>query len=193
MVHKFKHIFPKTIQEWRDWLEENHDQNESIWLILPKKESGLDGLTLEEAVDNALCFGWIDSLPNKVDDKKYKLRMSPRGPKSNWSRVNKQKIARLEKAGLIAEPGYEMVRIAKENGTWNALDDVENLIVPSDLQEELSKYRNAAANFEAFPRSVKRGILEWIFNAKRDTTRQKRIQETAKLAEKNIRANQYRN
>jgi len=101
-------------------------------------------------------------------------------------------VERLLKAGLMATPGLEMVKIAKESRTWTALDDVENLVIPRDLQEAFEKYPPAADNFEQFPRSVKRGILEWIFNAKRPATRSKRLEETASLAQKNIRANQYR-
>lgn len=176
-------LYPKTVIEWRNWLINHYSTTTSIWVIFPKKSSGLQGITPNETIDEALCFGWIDSVPNKVDDSKFKVLFSPRNPKSNWSRINKTRIARLEKEGRIAEPGYNMIRIPKETGTWNALDDVENLVIPDDLQARLTAYKNALANFEAFPRSAKRGILEWIFNAKRE--------ETARLAEDNIRANQY--
>lgn len=185
-------LYPKTIIEWRNWLIDHYSATKSIWVIFPKKASGLRGITPDEAIDEALCFGWIDSVPNKVDDSRFKVLFSPRNPKSNWSRVNKTRIARLEKEGRIAKPGYDMIRIAKEAGTWTALDDVENLVIPDDLETELKTCKDAFSNFEAFPRSAKRGILEWIFNAKREETRKKRIKETARLAEDNIRANQYR-
>tara|TARA_R110002124_G_scaffold47149_1_gene140650 strand:- start:692 stop:1279 length:588 start_codon:yes stop_codon:yes gene_type:complete len=188
----FEEVFPKSVKEWRSWLSQNHAKKESIWLVLPKKDSTLKGLTIQEAVDHAQCFGWIDSVPNKIDDQKYKILVSPRSFKSNWSRVNKEKIARLRKEDLITEPGYEMIRIAKENGTWDALNDVENLVIPPDLKSEFNNYKHSKTNFENFPRSAKRGILEWIFNAKRTETRKKRVEETAELAEKNIRANQFR-
>ena len=185
-------IYPETTIEWRNWLIDHYSTTKSIWVIFPKKASGLQGITPDEAIDEALCFGWIDSIPNKVDDSRFKVLFSPRNPKSNWSRVNKARVARLEKEGRIAKPGYDMIRIAKETGTWIALDDVENLVIPDDLETELKTYKDALPNFEAFPRSAKRGILEWIFNAKREETRKKRIKETARLAEDNIRANQYR-
>ena len=177
---------------WRQWLAENHNLEQRIWLIMYRKDSGISSVYYSEAVDEALCFGWIDSKPNKRDDQSYFQYFAKRNPKSNWSRVNKEKVEGLIKDGLMAEPGYEMIRIAKENGTWDALNDVENLVIPNDLQVAFDQYLPAAENFEAFPRSVKRGILEWIFNAKRPATRAKRIKETATLAAQNIRANQYR-
>ena len=178
--------------DWRVWLEQHHRQEKSVWLIIYRKESATPSVYYDEAVDEALCFGWVDSKPNKRDEESYFQFFSRRNPKSNWSRVNKQKVAALIEAGRMAEPGYEMVRLAQESGTWTALDEVENGVVPEDLQAALDQYEHAAQHFAKFPRSVKRGILEWIFNAKRNETRQKRIDETARLAKQNIRANQYR-
>ncbi|MGB0525104.1 MAG: YdeI/OmpD-associated family protein [Flammeovirgaceae bacterium] len=188
-VHTFH---AKDREAWRSWLATNHASEKSVWLIIYKKESGTPSVYYDEAVDEALCFGWIDSKPNKRDEASFFQYFSKRNPKSNWSRVNKQKIARLLQEERMAEAGLQMVKQAKELGTWNALDEVENLIVPPDLQEAFSQYETAQANFETFPKSAKRSILEWIFNAKRTETRAKRIQETAELASKNIRANQYR-
>ncbi len=182
----------KNSNEWRKWLEQNHDTEKSVWLIIYKKDSGTPSVTYDEAVDEALCFGWIDSKPNKRDENSFYQFFAKRNPKSNWSRVNKQKIERLLKANKIAPAGLAMIETAKQNSTWTALDDVENLVIPKDLQTEFDKYTQAAANFETFPRSVKRGILEWILNAKKSETRQKRIAKTASLAQENIRANQFR-
>ena len=177
---------------WRNWLQENHQSAKSVWLIIYKKESSVSSVYYPEAVDEALCFGWVDSKPNKRDEKSYYQFFSKRNPKSNWSRLNKQKIEQLIGKGMMAPAGLEMVAIAKENGTWNALDDVENLIIPNDLQQAFEKAPTAFAHWENFPRSSKRGILEWILNAKRSETRQKRIKQTVELAGKNIRANHYR-
>lgn len=182
----------KDSNEWRKWLEQNHATEKSVLLIIYKKDSGTPSVTYDEAVDEALCFGWIDSKPNKRDENSFYQFFAKRNPKSNWSRVNKQKIERLLKANKIAPAGLEIIEIAKQNSTWTALDDVENLIIPKDLQAEFAKYTQATKNFEAFPRSVKRGILEWLLNAKKPETRQKRITETASLAQENIRANQFR-
>jgi len=142
-----------------------------------------------EAVDEALCFGWIDSTPKKRDEKSYYQFFAKRNPKSNWSKVNKDKVANLLEQGLIESEGLKMIDIAKQNGTWTALDEVENITIPHDLQALFSNNPTAFDHWEKFSRSSKRGILEWILNAKKPETRQKRIEETVALAEKNIKAN----
>lgn len=185
-------FYAKNESEWRQWLKQNHQSEQSVWLIIYKKESGTPSVYYPEAVDTALCFGWIDSKPNKRDDKSFFQYFSKRNPKSNWSRVNKEKIQRLLAANKMAPAGLAMVEMAKATGTWTALDDVENLIVPPDLQKALDNLPFASKYWEGFPRSVKRGILEWIFNAKKPATRAKRIKETAEMANKNERANQYK-
>ena len=182
----------KSRKEWRKWLEKNHSTEKSVWLIIYKKESEIPRVYYSEAVDEALCFGWIDSKPNKRNEDSYYQFFAKRNPKSNWSKVNKAKIAKLIEKGLMQSAGLEMIDLAKENGTWTALDKVENLIIPDDLQELFSDNKTAFENWERFPPSSKRGILEWILNAKKPETRQKRIEETVSLAEKDIRANHYR-
>ncbi|MBW4512321.1 MAG: YdeI/OmpD-associated family protein [Scytonematopsis contorta HA4267-MV1] len=182
----------KSRDEWRRWLMEYHQTEKCVWLIIYRKESETPSVYYDEAVDEALCFGWIDSKPNKRDEESYFQFFSKRNPKSNWSKVNKIKVERLISEGLMTDAGLEMITLAKTTGTWTALDDVENLVIPDDLLLLLNENQAALKYFEAFPRSVKRGILEWIQNAKRPETRAKRIMETVTLAEKNIRANQYR-
>jgi len=185
-------FYAKTRKEWRKWLEKNHQSEKSVWLIIYKKESDTPSVYYPEAVDEALCFGWIDSKPNKRDEDSYYQFFAKRNPKSNWSKVNKEKVAKLLEKGLMHSSGLEMIEIAKQNGTWTALDEVENINIPDDLQKLFSKNKTAFENWENFPRSSKRGILEWILNAKKPETRQKRIEETISLAEKNIKANHYR-
>ena len=179
-------------QEWRKWLEANHKTEKSVWLIIYKKGSNVPSVYYPEAVDEALCFGWVDSKPNKRDDKSYYQFFSKRSPKSNWSKINKEKVQRLIAEGKMTQSGREMIKIARENGTWDALNEVDALVIPEDLKVKLNSYPNAFTNFEAFPPSTRRGILEWILNAKKEETRSKRIEETARLAEDNIRANQYK-
>lgn len=176
---------------WRQWLADNHDREKSVWLIIYKKQSGIDSVYYDEAVDEALCFGWIDSKANSRDEHSYYQYFARRKPKSGWSRVNKEKIERLLSEGRMAPAGLKMIDLAKENGSWTALDDVENLIVPDDLQRAFDANPTAFGHWEKFPRSTKRAILEWITAAKRPDTRQKRIDETVSLAENNVRANQY--
>ena len=184
-------LYSKDRATWRAWLTQNHATEQSVWLIIYKKNSAIPSVYYDEAVNEALCFGWIDSKPNKRDEESYFQFFSQRNPKSNWSRVNKQKIARLSEEGRLTTAGEEMVRVAKETGTWTALNDVENLVVPEDLQRVLGQNSTALRHFNAFPPSVRRGILEWLFNAKRPVTRQKRIEEIATKAAQNVRANQY--
>lgn len=187
-----KTFYAKSQKEWRKWLEDNHQSEKSVWLIIYKKESKTPSVYYPEAVDEALCFGWIDSKPNKRDEHSYYQFFAKRNPKSNWSNVNKTKVAKLIKEGLMQKAGYDMIEVAKQNGTWTALDEVEKISIPSDLLALFLKNKLAYENWENFSRSSKRGILEWILNAKKEETRLKRIEETVSLAEKNIKANHYR-
>ncbi len=185
-------VHPKSRAEWRKWLEANQARKEGIWLISYKKDTGKPRFDYDESVEEALCFGWVDSKPAKLDEERSMLWFAPRKAKTNWSKLNKDRVEKMIKAGLMAPAGLAKVEAAKKDGSWNALDGVEALEIPPDLANAFSKNKTAKEYFEAFPRSVKRGILEWILNAKRPETRAKRIEETVSLAEKNIRANQWR-
>lgn len=184
-------ITARSAEEWRIWLKENHQKVENVWLIIFKKETGIPTVTYKDSVDEALCFGWIDSRGVKRDSGSYYQFYSKRKPKSNWSGVNKAKVDVLLAQGKMEPAGMAMVELAKKTGTWNTLDAATNLEIPDDLRAALQSYETAAQNFEAFPKSTKRAILEWISAAKQSATRQKRVEETAKLAAQNIRANQY--
>ena len=181
-----------TRAEWRQWLEQNHQSQKAVWLIIYKKQSGIPSVYYPEAVDEALCFGWIDSKAIKRDAQSVYQYFARRNPKSNWSGVNKEKVARLIAQGLMTAAGYQMIEIAKQTGTWTALDDVEQLQIPADLEALFRENKAAYENWNQFPRSARRGILEWILNAKRPETRQKRIEETVALAAVNKKANQPR-
>ncbi|MBA4851903.1 YdeI family protein [Emticicia sp. BO119] len=178
-------------QAWREWLMENHDKEKNVWIKIYKKQSQIPSVSYDEAVDEALCFAWVDSSIKSGNEEYYYQFFARRNPKSNWSRVNKAKVEKLIETGLMTEAGLKIIDFAKENGYWTALDDVENLINPADLQTALDNNRTAKTYFDAFPRSVKRSILEWLLNARQEETRKKRIIEIVTLAEKNIRANQY--
>jgi len=144
------------------------------------------------AVEEALCFGWIDSKPRTLDDERSALWFAPRKAKSGWSALNKSRVERLTEQGLMQPAGLAKVEAAQADGTWALLDAVELLSVPPDLVAALSQLAGAADYFDAFPRSVKRSILEWIQMAKQAETRAKRVLETATLAARNERANQWR-
>jgi uncharacterized protein YdeI (YjbR/CyaY-like superfamily) len=178
--------------EWRAWLEQNHLRNEGIWLVTYKKHCGEKHVPYEDVVEEALCFGWVDSLGRKLDEERSMLWLAPRRPGSKWSKPNKLRVEKLVTQGLMAPAGLAKVDAAKLDGTWNALDAVEALEVPPDLASALDGYPAARGNFEGFPRSVRRGILEWIVSAKKPETRARRVEETARLAQENIRANQWR-
>jgi len=179
----------KTRAAWRKWLEQNHDKVSSVFLIIYRKESGVPSVYYPEAVDEAICFGWIDSKINKRDEESYYQYFAKRNPKSNWSKVNKEKVQKLSAANLLAPAGLAAIEVAKQTGTWTALDKVDAIHIPDDLRQMFTKNKAAAANFEAFPRSAKRGILEWIETAKRPETRLKRIEETVAKAAENVKAN----
>jgi uncharacterized protein YdeI (YjbR/CyaY-like superfamily) len=179
-----------TRGEWRSWLMNNHRQPNGIWLITYKKATGIGSIEYSDIVDEALCFGWIDSKANKLDDERKMQWMTTRKPKSGWSKVNKGKIEQLIESGLMMPAGYTKIEAAQLDGSWSLLDSIENLELPTDLVDALALYPNATKHFNAFPRSSKRIILHWIQMAKKDDTRKKRVDETARCAEDNIRANQ---
>ncbi len=177
---------------WRAWLREHHASARGVWLVNGRKGSSKPHLPYDEVVEEALCFGWVDSQPRKLDDESSMLLVTPRKRGSRWSRLNKQRIERLESAGLMTAAGADAVARAKADGTWEALDRVEELHEDADLRAALDATPDARRHWDAFPPSTRRGILEWILAAKRPETRAKRIRETADQAARNIRANQWR-
>jgi uncharacterized protein YdeI (YjbR/CyaY-like superfamily) len=181
-------FYPPTRADWRAWLSENHQKATGVWLVYCKKNSGMPSVTYDEAVAEALCFGWIDSVPKKIDEQQYCQLFSPRKPRSGWSRVNKQRIDQLLADGLIADAGLAKIEAAKADGSWAKLDEVEDLIVPPDLQAAFDENPVAATNFDGFSRSVKRGLLEYLTNAKRPDTRVRRIADIVSKAADGKRA-----
>jgi uncharacterized protein YdeI (YjbR/CyaY-like superfamily) len=185
-------IHPKTRAAWRKWLQQNHTRAEGVWLISYKKATGKPRFEYDEAVEEALCFGWIDSKPNKLDDERSTLWFAPRKAGTGWSKPNKARAEKMIQARLMTPAGMAKIEAARQDGSWNALDAVEALEIPPDLAAALAANPIAQQYFDAFPRSVKRAILEWITNAKKPETRARRVEETTRLAAKNIRANQWR-
>lgn len=176
----------KSTADLRAWLSQNHGQARSIWLVRHKKASP-HYVSYEDMVRQALCFGWIDSLPRKLDDMRTMTLLSPRKPGSAWSAVNKRHVAALEHENLIAAPGRMAIERAKADGSWTFLDDVERLEKPADLLTSLKNTPGALAAYDAFPPSAQRGNLEWIKQAKTAATRAKRIADTTASAIKGIR------
>jgi uncharacterized protein YdeI (YjbR/CyaY-like superfamily) len=181
---------PKNRKAWRNWLARNHQKEKAVWLIMYKKDSNAKSIKYDEAVEEALCFGWIDSVSYKRDEESRYQYFSPRKPKSNWSKLNRNRVESMIRQGLMTPAGQALVDLAKEKGTWESLEEIDNMSIPEDLQKQFSKNKKALKYFEAFPPSSKKMILGWIYLAKRPETRKKRIEETVKLAAKNIRVNQ---
>jgi len=184
-------IHPKTVLAWRKWLERQHAHTQGIWLIRYKVATGKPRIAYDDAVATALCFGWIDSKPRALDEERSMLWFAPRKKGSAWSKNNKERVEQLLRADLMHAAGLTKIEAAKQDGSWNKLDSVEALELPPDLRKAFKAHPGALGYFEAFPRSSKRAILEWIGNAKTEATRAKRVLETATLAAGNVRANKW--
>lgn len=191
-LDQLERYYAKDRSEWRQWLEKNYTSSPGVWLIYYKQTTGQPHVEYSDAVEEALCFGWIDSKSNTLDDERYMQLFSPRNPKSPWSRLNKQRVEKLIEQGLMTEAGLKLIEAAKQNGAWTVYDSIEDLIMPDDLKKALSANPTAQTNFQAFSNSSKKNILWWIQSARQAATRTKRIEETVKLAAINKKANHYR-
>jgi uncharacterized protein YdeI (YjbR/CyaY-like superfamily) len=187
LEEKELHYF-KNDKEWREWLHENHKISKGICLIFHKVTSPIESMRWEEAVQVALCYGWIDSTVKKIDSDKRKQTFSPRKDKSVWSKLNKTYIERLITKNLMHESGLVKIETAKQNGSWTSLDAVEDLIIPSDLEIAFHKNSTAFDNYQNFSPSYRKSYLYWLNQAKREETRNNRITEIVSLCEQNIKS-----
>lgn len=185
-------FYPRNRQAWRNWLQKNHATKQSVWLIMYKKSSGKPTILYNEVVEEALCFGWIDSVPRKRDAESSFLYISVRKAKSGWSALNKTRIEKLLRENKMAAAGLQKIEAAKKDGSWSALDKIEALEMPAALQKALTRNKKALAHFNGFPSSVRKQLFLWVESAKTPVTKEKRITEIVTLAEKNIRANQWK-
>jgi uncharacterized protein YdeI (YjbR/CyaY-like superfamily) len=184
-----KVVVASTPAQWRGWLARHGRSEPEAWLVIHHKDSDTPSLRYHEAIEHALCYGWIDSLARKRDPDSSLLRFTPRNPRSTWSAVNRQRAERMIALGLMTEAGQAMIDLARASGTWQVIPDADEAAIPDDLRELLDRDEAASRNFAGFPPSSKRLILEWIATAKRPETRQRRIRQTVALAAKNLRAN----
>ena len=191
-MNELEEYCPHDKKDWRKWLEKNHAKKEAVWLIFYKKKTPKYNLSWSESVDEALCFGWIDSVKKTIDSEKYKQYFSKRKAKSNWSKINKDKVTTLIEQGLMKEEGYKSIEIAKENGSWTILDEVEALVIPDDLKEGFTNFEGSMEFFDSLSKSVKKILLHWVVSAKRKETRQKRVLEIAQNASQNLKPKQFR-
>ncbi len=178
----------KDRNEWRDWLSENHQSADGIWLVYYKVKAKTPSVRYAEAVEEALCFGWIDSQVKGIDDETYMQRYTPRRKGSTWSAVNKRRVDRMMEASKMTPAGLEKIERAKEDGSWEILSDIDGeMVVPDDLKEALSANPKARQNFENFSLWNKRRYLYWLKSAKRQATREKRLREIVRRTEQNIK------
>lgn len=192
---EYKTTHPRTRKVWRQWLEKNHTSSPGIWMIYYKKETGKRRFGYDEAVEEALCFGWIDSLPRKLDAERSMLKFTPRKPKSVWSRLNKTRIEKLVKNGLMTPAGMAKIEQAKKDGSWDTLTPsdthTDGNSMPADLLKAFSKNlpggqgKKALENFKAFSPSYRKQFLSWIDSAKRPETKAQRICQTVLMAAAN--------
>ncbi len=172
---------------WRAWLEEHHATSTGAWLVMWRKSSDHAGVDYEAAIEEALCFGWVDSTAGRIDDERSKLYFAPRKPRGGWAATNKARIERLIADGRMAPAGLAAIERAKANGSWEVLDSVERLEIPADLAAAFAAHPPAATNFAAFPPSARKAILAWIALAIRPETRAARIKQSAEAVARNER------
>ncbi|MBD0832335.1 YdeI/OmpD-associated family protein [Aestuariibaculum sediminum] len=185
-------LYFKTDNAWRAWLHNNYDSAKGVYLIFYKIDHEQKSMRWEDAVKVALCYGWIDSTVKSLGNGKRRQYFTPRKPKSVWSALNKSYIKELITRGLMHDNGLKAIEIAKKNGSWNALDDVEKGIIPNDLQREFDNNQNALNNYLNFAPSYRKNYLYWLNQAKREATRKKRITEIIQLCANNIKSRDHR-
>jgi uncharacterized protein YdeI (YjbR/CyaY-like superfamily) len=173
-------------KKWSAWLAKQHEKSKGIWLQLAKKDSGIASVTYEEAVEAALCYGWIDGQKKGYDDKFWLQKFTPRGPKSIWSKINTEKVERLIASGEMQPAGLKAVEAARSDGRWDAAyASQRNISVPEDLQAALDQNTKAKASFSTLKSAERYSILFRIQTAKKPETRAKRIQQCIEMLERN--------
>lgn len=187
-----RRIRPRSRQAWRQWLEKNHTSSRGVWLVYAKKHSGLASLTYNDAVEEALCFGWIDSKVNPIDDTFYMQVFTPRKPQSAWSALNKRRVERLIAAGLMTAAGAAAIKVAKKSGAWDATKHVEDLVIPPDLAKALDSNAEARRHWESYTPSRRKGVLYRLAGAKRPETRARYLQQIIENMVRNLSSEERR-
>lgn len=173
---------PTSRTDWRKWLKKNHQSKQSVWLVCYTKKSNVPTVNWSETVEEALCFGWIDSTRKTIDEFSFMQFFSKRKVQSTWSKINKEKVEQLIESGLMTQAGLDIIETAKQNGSWTILDDVEELKIPKDLEKALKKQTGSKKYFLSLSKTVRKMMLQWLVLAKRSETRQKRISEIVEYA-----------
>lgn len=182
---------PASAKEWRLWLKKHHKTKASVWVIFHKKGSGKPFVSWSDAVDEALCFGWVDSVRKSLDEDRFLQFFGKRKPGSTWSKINKDKTERLIAGGLMAPAGMKSIETAKENGSWTILEQVEDLTIPADLEKEFKNYPGSKTFFKSLSKSARKSMLQWLVLAKRPETRKKRVTELTQLTAKKQKPKQF--
>ncbi len=180
---KAKRLVFADRESWRSWLLENHVSESEAWLVFNKRHTGREGVQYDEAVEEALCFGWIDSVIKKIDDDKYMHKFTPRKKKSEWSELNKKRARKMLREGKMAEPGLQRIKEAKADGRWGKVKFRESPVrIPLDLRLALKENSEARDFFDSLAPSYKKLAIGWILAARKDETRQRRIAEVVELS-----------
>ena len=188
-MNKKETLFCKNRKQWRKWLEKNHDTKTDIWLIYYKKHVKKQSILYEEAVEEATCFGWIDSKVNRIDDERFMQKYTPRNPKSVWSKLNKERAQRMIKQGSMTSAGCESIEQAKKSGRWQkAYTSRKKLALPEEIRKALQKNKRAWENFTSFANTYQNMYIGWILEAKREEIRKRRIKEVVKRSALNKKA-----
>lgn len=177
----------ETVDAWHEWLAASHMQDEGVWLVSWKPRTGRPAIPYQAAVEEALCFGWVDSTYRSLDDERGMLWYAPRRKGSLWAASNKERVGRLEAQGRMTGAGRAAIKAAKADGSWSLLEPVEALTVPDDLSAAFAERPEAEGHWEAFTPTAKRAYLLWIYTAKREDTRDRRVRETAELVSRGAR------
>ena len=177
---------------WRAWLRRHHRTAPGAWLVYHKKHSDTPSVSYEEAVQEALCYGWIDSLVRALDADRYRQLFTPRKPRSTWSPSNKRRVARLLAEGRMQSAGLATIAAAKANGSWRSLDEVESLTIPAELRRALAAEGDALRNFRGYAASLRKGMLYWLSSAKRPATRERRLAKLVAYAAAHTSAREFR-
>ena len=178
----FKTLHVTNVEDWRQWLEKNHDKENEVWLIFYKKHTGKPGVPYDDAVEEALCFGWIDSIIKRIDDEKFSRKFTPRKPDSKWSELNKKRVKKMIQQGRMTKAGQALIDAAKESGKWEqVISHPQDFPIPPGVIKAISANKKAWENFNNLAPSYKKQYIGWITTAKKEETRQRRLKEAVQL------------
>jgi uncharacterized protein YdeI (YjbR/CyaY-like superfamily) len=186
MAEMAEQLYVADRDEWREWLKENHESKKEVWLVYYKKRTGKASVPYDDSVEEALCFGWVDSIVKKLDEETFARKFTPRKGESRWSGANKKRVLEMIEQGKMAEAGLKRIKDAKASGEWSKVREApKGLVIPSCLKEALAMDEKASHYFDKLAYSYKRQAVAWIASAKKEETRERRVAEVIRLFEQN--------